>query len=97
MKKIKKAQLGSLLKAGAKTLGKAVKKSATKSVPKIGDDEIIAAMKQHQRNLMKSRFKQLDKEEAINSLKNNGGKGPKGGGLFPTDKKRSGGKVSKKK
>ena len=48
---------------------------------------------------MKARFRELDKEDVIKKLKSGEipVKGPKGGGLFPTDKKRSGGKLSKAK
>lgn len=82
MAKVKKAQLGSLIKAGMKAASKMVSKAAPKSAPKaaakttsrITDDEMRAAVTQHQRNLMKSRFKELDKA---------------------MEKKRSGGKVSK--
>lgn len=101
-KTIKKAQLGGLLKAGMKAVSKmtskSVPKAAAKTASKITDDEMKAAITQSQRNAMKARFKELDKEDVIKKLKSGEipVKGPKGGGLFPMDKKRSGGKIIKK-
>jgi hypothetical protein len=108
-KTVKKAQLGSLLKAGAKALGKIAGKTSAKAAPVVKkatsaaaspfERDMMSALKSSQRDAMKARFKKLDEEEVIRDLKSGKipVKGPKGGGLFPMDKKRSGGKVMLKR
>ncbi len=108
MAKVKKAQLGSLLKAGAKAIGKLAGKTSTKAAPVVKkatsaaaspfERDMMSALKSTERDAMKARFQKLDREEVVRDIKSGKipVKGGKGSGLFPTDKKRSGGKVVKK-
>jgi len=102
MARIKKAQGGSLIKSGIKAIGKAFSKSTPKKASsRITDNEVRSAITQSQRDAMKARFRELDKEDEVIKKIRSGAipvkTGPKGGGLFPMDKKRSGDKLSKAK
>jgi hypothetical protein len=102
MKKIKKAQLGKLIKKGVQEVTKSgAKKEAKKAIPKISDEMMDKSMKKAGREDLKAKMKIWDSEmsskkkmQAGGVVKSAGKKAPNKKGAFITTQKRT---LAKKK